>query len=190
MHRFTHHRQSGFTLIEVLITITVAAILLAIAAPSSQRMIEKARLKALTEAVYTNLQYAKSEALKGEQSADGDIRVTLDRSATPQCLGLQRGRTYCDCSETVSTESDFCQIDGAEKRILINDSNFPDAEIDGSTKIEILFDSVRGTASAQTITIKSSKTSDMKINVIVSALGRVRVCIPSGAINIVGYEDC
>jgi len=184
------HKLSGFTLIEMMVAIAIVAILIALAVPSFGTMIERSRLKALAETVYANLQFAKSEALKGQQSNAGNVRVTFKRDGTPQCLGMIRGASDCDCLESVTTETDFCQIDGAEKRVLITDADFPGAEISGAGDTSITFDSIRGTATNATITLSSSTTSTMQLNVVVSTLGRIRMCVPTGQDAITGYDGC
>ena len=61
-HNSTHSR--GFTLIEAIITISIAAILLAVAAPSFQAVIEKNRMVAARNDIMVNLHLARSEAVK------------------------------------------------------------------------------------------------------------------------------
>lgn len=58
------HRSSGFTLIELMVTIAVAAILLGIAVPSFQTMLERNRVAAQTNEVLGGLQMARSEAIR------------------------------------------------------------------------------------------------------------------------------
>ncbi len=54
----------GFTLIEMLITITILAILLALALPSMLALIRDQRVKAATYDVYATFIFARSEAIK------------------------------------------------------------------------------------------------------------------------------
>jgi len=58
------HRMSGFTLIELMVTIAVAAVLLGIAVPSFQDMLERNRVAAQTNEVLGGLQMARSEAIR------------------------------------------------------------------------------------------------------------------------------
>lgn len=57
-------QQQGFTLIELMITLAVAAILLAIAAPSFRTMIINHEAQAQSEQLLSALQLARSEAVK------------------------------------------------------------------------------------------------------------------------------
>ena len=56
---------SGFTLIELMVTLGVAAILLAIAVPSFQTVFNSNRVIAVTNDYITALNYARSQAVKG-----------------------------------------------------------------------------------------------------------------------------
>ena len=57
-------RQTGFTLIELLIVVAIAAILLALAAPSFREMLVKRSVQAAAETLASDMRYARSEALK------------------------------------------------------------------------------------------------------------------------------
>lgn len=179
-------RTSGFTLIEMMVTIAVAAILLNLAAPSFQSMIERARVKSLAETIYSNLQFAKGEALKGIQSTAGNVLVTFKNDADPQCFGMIRGNIACDCS----TNPSDCQIGDSERKITLTDTEFPGAFIAGSGDQTIQFDSIRGTATNSTIEVQSLRTSSLKLDVKISVLGRISICVPSGGSSISGYQEC
>ena len=57
-------RLGGFTLIELMITITIMGIFAALAAPSFQNMIASQRIRSATSALTESLWLARSEALK------------------------------------------------------------------------------------------------------------------------------
>lgn len=179
----------GINLIEIMVTIAIIGVLLAIAVPSFQDMIERGRVKALAEAIYTNLQYAKAEALKGMQSSANDVRITFRHDTNPQCFGITRGTSDCDCAEDDSTASDFCEIDGAERRVSVDSASFPGAQLIGNGDLTLIFDSVHGKMNANASVIARSASSVSKqLKVIVSRLGRIRVCAVND--NIPGYPGC
>lgn len=68
--------QRGVSLIEVLIVITIAAILLGVGIPSLQTYIASSRVVSSSQELFTALQYARSEALKRGQ------QVTLRHNGT------------------------------------------------------------------------------------------------------------
>lgn len=61
------NRQRGFTLIELIITVTIAAIVLAIGVPSFQGMMRNNRITAHTNDFLSSLNLARSEAIKRGQ---------------------------------------------------------------------------------------------------------------------------
>lgn len=64
MIRFSPRRARGFTLIELMAAIAVAAILLAIGVPSYQQFIAGQRVRAAVSALNYTLLFARSEAIK------------------------------------------------------------------------------------------------------------------------------
>jgi type IV fimbrial biogenesis protein FimT len=57
-------RQAGFTLIELMVVLTISAILAFLAAPSMSRLIATQRVKAAAEDLHLSLLRARSEAIK------------------------------------------------------------------------------------------------------------------------------
>ena len=57
-------RQSGFTLVELLIVVAIVAILLSLAAPTFREMLVKRSVQAAAETLASDMRFARSEALK------------------------------------------------------------------------------------------------------------------------------
>ena len=81
-------KQTGFTLIELMVTIAVLAILLSIAIPSYQDMVRSNRIVGQANHVITALNYARSEAVK---------------RGIPATVCSSNGGTSCAGSKTWST---------------------------------------------------------------------------------------
>ncbi len=62
----THQR--GFTLVELLITLTIAAILISLASPSFSSMIKNNRIASQADELILSLNYARSEAISRGES--------------------------------------------------------------------------------------------------------------------------
>lgn len=69
-------RSSGFTLIELMVTLLVAAVLMGLGAPGIANLMERNRLQTSTDNLFTTLMVTRSEALKRNR------RVTLCKSST------------------------------------------------------------------------------------------------------------
>ncbi|WP_292966998.1 GspH/FimT family pseudopilin [Nitrosomonas sp.] len=71
----TETNSKGFTLVELMITISIASILLAVAVPDYQSIMRESRLTTQANELMTSLHYARSEAVKR------GIRVTICKSS-------------------------------------------------------------------------------------------------------------
>jgi type IV fimbrial biogenesis protein FimT len=76
-HQFLwHHRERGFTMVELMVTISIGMILMAIAVPGLEELIDAQRVKGFAYELVSDLTLARSEALKRGQN------VTLTPSST------------------------------------------------------------------------------------------------------------
>ncbi|WP_438951551.1 GspH/FimT family pseudopilin [Porticoccus sp.] len=77
-------KQSGFTLIELMISIVILAVLLGLAAPAFIELVRDNRIQTSADQFFTSLILARSEALKRNQpvvmckSTDGENCTTAD----------------------------------------------------------------------------------------------------------------
>ena len=162
----------GLTLLEVLVTITILALLLAIALPSMQDMLTRNRLKSAAQAIAEDLQWTRSEAIKRNRT----LRLSLDLEHW--CYGVQTWDHPCDCRLPPETASG-CPL----KRVSGED--FPGIRLDATFKAT-RFEPRRATADNGSLTLTASQ--GMALRVVLSRLGRVRLCAP--AKDVPGYEPC
>jgi type IV fimbrial biogenesis protein FimT len=212
-------RSHGFTTIELLIAVTIVAILATIAAPSFRDYINKSHVRGAAEAVYEQLQYARSQALKRS------IPIVVDFSAnnsTTWALGMTDDPAGCDASDVV-TDPDPCVVE------YDNDTTV-DFDGDGNPTDPILmrlegedftnvtmkagsggaspsfntsaigncpalggtvacFEPIRGLARATTDHIELEK-GGYRLQLRVDQAGKVKICFPSDARYFAGYTKC
>ena len=93
-------KQSGFTLIELMIVVIVLGILVAIALPSFQSTIERRRLVGATENLFASLQYARSESIKQNKTVTFQFSTGAD-----WCYGIDDDGVGCDCTAGVGASN-------------------------------------------------------------------------------------
>lgn len=161
--------QRGFTLLELMVTVSIIAIVVSIGAPAVMNTQKTMQLKGATEASYFAFQYARSAAV----SAGTDVTVSLT-SGTDWCVGISDGGD-CDCNTLNS-----CTINGVEQ--LVKSSDFSLVTMQnisfGATSTAV-FDGVRGLSIGSAgSTVFSDGSNDAKL--VLSNMGRIRICMAAG----------
>lgn len=174
--------------------IIVLAILAAAAVPSMTAFIEKNRLRGAAEALFTDLVYARSEALKRNR----EVSVIFQNiGASDWCYGAKvKNGTDCDCTIADPNDSNACvmseKADNSGPKVLKTTlaASYPQVTVATSTfsSNKATFTATRGTANGGTVTLQSD--SGKMVQVRVSSLGRVMICSPSGAGKLNSYPDC
>ena len=102
-----HKNESGFTLVELMITVAIGAVLLGVALPNYQDMVKNNCMTATTNSLIANLQLARSEAIKRNQN----IRLVANVSGWGLGWTIQSPTNVVirdvslTCSQTTLTES-------------------------------------------------------------------------------------
>lgn len=154
--------QKGFSLIELLVTIAIIAIIAAIAVPSYQDTIERNRLKETLQLVKSDIQLARGEAIKRSESVTFS---TTSGAAGAWCLGSIASTASCDCSVTVSSAAGYCDV----KRI--SGAEYDKTSI--TTSANFTFEPRRGTTTSTQLTVT---TDNHSAQLDINAAGRVLVC--------------
>lgn len=169
----------GFTLIEIIVTLTVLTILALIAVPSYRDAIDKYRLKAASEALFGEFQNAKSIAPL--RKANVTMHFT---TGAAWCAGVT-GKTDCACTQADSTQADYCEIRRVQASEFKN-ATLSAADFGGAARL--VFEPVRGTATAGSVNLTSALGKQTTISA--SALGRITLCSPAGAANLAEFPAC
>jgi prepilin-type N-terminal cleavage/methylation domain-containing protein len=168
--------QKGFTLIELMIVVSILAVMAALAAPGFNDFIAKNRVKGAAEEIFGLILQAKSETT----TRDTDMFVNVVNGSS-WCVGYDT-TPDCVCSGTVT-----CQVPvgGVDITQAIQSADYRNITL--SSGSDITFRNPRITANPNsTITVTSG---DWALNIVVSLRGRVLLCNPNGNV-MTGYEAC
>jgi len=194
--------HQGFTLIELMVTIAIAAILLTIGVPSLTSFFDRQKVVAAAEEAYSFMQLAKIEAL----SRSVDIYVNVEDGINSWSYGMSTSED-CDSEQTVATASDACILPFGDEDIasevtfqLVRKDNsthegirltsyLDGATYEGTTK----FDYTRGMHEKDDSDVPTQREfrfnyKDMNLSVIISKLGRIKICSSDGSVG--NYEAC
>ena len=197
-------KSGGFTIVELMIVIVVAAIGIALAVPSFSDMIERKRLGGATDAAFEHLQRAKSQALKRSKP----ILVDFNVNGTDWAIGFTDKMAGCDAEDTAGT--DLCDVDedndlaGTTRLVMrVLGSDFGDVTMSQAvgfanasvapggctttSNSQGCFDFLRGLARTGQYDFASA---NYKLRLQVTMLGHINICIPAGEKTMPGYNGC
>ena len=191
MRRAATRNHQGFTLIELMVTLAVLAILLAAAVPSFADFFDKYRLRAAADAVTSLISNARASAVK----SDLDVNIAMTGSGTAWCIGANAATPpsggdpaaaapACDCSDAAQ-----CLVDG--QRAVVAMGAYPEVRV-GTLPAALTFDSKLGaiTPLGTRSVILSSPRGKYDLRVALNALGQARLCVPAGKPPIAGIASC
>jgi len=190
LSRQTLSRQTGFTLVELMISVTLLAVGATLALPSYREMVEKRQVTHGAEQIMAFVNSAQMEAMKQNRV----VTVSYARSADNNwCFGATLGATACDCNETTPTETDFCAINAAPSVITnVNTGNLDLLKsITGDGAYS--FDPVRGilTDLNDSLAVEmSSNNQNYQLNLTVSNTGQAILCSKDSSHSVPGYSVC
>jgi type IV fimbrial biogenesis protein FimT len=182
---------SGFSLIELLVTLAVMAIVIAIAVPAFGSIAARNRLRNAAEQLRSDLNAARTESVK----RNAPVTVNFTRNSDGSwCYGLSLNAS-CDCTATSGTT--VCSLDSdAGNPILrvISSSKYSGVTMDapplGTAPFggSLRFSPVRPTLLAGSASLTAS--SGQTVQVVASGFGRIKLCSPAGANNFKYYLPC
>jgi len=163
----------GFSLIELVIGLTVLSIILGFASISLLEFIAKVKLESAAKTIYSDLRFAQSQSLK----TNNTVFVNFFYENEKWCYGLSEKNT-CDCNQ-----SNECKVENKTKVVSYRD--FKGVELQKARfaggKSYTAFNPHNGFAADKGVKNGTIwlKNRDMQMAVIVNRLGRVRFCSPT-----------
>jgi type IV fimbrial biogenesis protein FimT len=198
MQQLLENKSAGLTMLELMITLAIIAIILSLSVPSFSSFRETQRLISAAEQVYAHLQQARSESIA--RNVPAYVNFNSDGSET-WMYGVSSVNSLCDVSITSPLSTGACVLivdngngvtDAADFVLSRSGSAvFQDVSMEisnfssGSTQIR--FDPVRGMASSGQIDLQSN---DGQLRIKVSLLGRVFLCSPDGSVAKYSSSGC
>jgi type IV fimbrial biogenesis protein FimT len=165
-------KKSGFTLIEMMITLAILGILISIALPSFTTMLERQKLKAATEQLLSIFNLAKTEAIKNNSLIYINAKKTSNLNWSIQVS------TSTTCSIDSSCDLKSISSAGTPKVKITNDIS----TLDGAS-----FNASRGLPSFTTNRSVTFSTDNYSVTSTISAAGLITQC-SSPAFG--GYSAC
>lgn len=192
--------ERGFTLVELMITIAVVAVLLALAAPSFYDFILVQRLKSTNAQLVTDMQFARSEA----SSRGVDVQVIFSATGPDGPLGCYsiytdssaNPRFKCDCTqppaarcvEASTREIRTVQIPASlGVRLSLPERQARDFAYQAVTG-GIRIGPIDFTAASPDFMVQTSINANRELNTWIGRSGRPSVCSPAAAVT--GFVAC
>lgn len=190
-------RSRGFTLIELMVGLTIFALLMLLGAPTFGTWMQNSRIRTTAEAISEGLQFARGEAVTRNTRVRFQLTSTLDSSCAPSAAGQNWVVNLDPDSDAASVTSrcDAAPSDTVAPRIL---RSRPGAEGSGASLVaasqpSVVFNGVgRPTpmpAGDVVIDVSNPAGGDCQVDggpmtclrLVVSPVGQIHMCNPSFA---------
>lgn len=196
--------NAGFTLIELMITLILFAILVTFAVPSFISFRERAVVRGAAEQLVAAVSVARMEAVK----RDDPVSVTMLQSGAAWCAGVIEGLDNdCDCFEIDTTHADFCDLgafpplddasaDSGETQAIAGMKgarllSAPDFDGDTFFSFDPKLGLLTETGKASSFVVRSpSDDYDFRLQFELGPSGKATLCVPTGRRAVAGYRNC
>lgn len=170
---------TGFTLIELMVTLSVVAILVLVAIPSFVELRERAAVRGAGDQLVSFWANAKLEALK----RDLPVSVSIRRSGATMCMGASTVLTGCDCFTAAACNVDqYPALQDDWRRVtMVGQPTLGDTDTD-DLGLAVL-DPKRGYLSdaghVGGVTVQSPGSNAYRLKLYVDRWARPYLCVPT-----------
>lgn len=182
------HSGRGFTLIELMVALSVLAIIAALALPSFKNFTERSALRGVADNVIGVIGAAKEEAIKRDQLVKVDVQTVGSGFCIGATVVASASAAGCDCSTASNCPVAVFPISAAQLRSV---------ELDGTPEFgtgttDFVIDPKTGMLSdpADQGQVDLKVSSGSKVRISLNALGRPSLCTPSGATALSSVAAC
>lgn len=173
------HRTAGLTLIELLVSMSIVVILVAVAAPSMYEFVMRKRVQGVADELLGDLRFARSVQTRDNR----ETAVMFGKTQTDTCYTVYQptSRLTCDCTATPVCDARGSASAIELKTVRIPASSHVTVEPSSGTVPELRWTTITGLAKdGATLSIEIQAPSGGEVRVSTSATGRAQICSVSG----------
>lgn len=191
----------GFSMIEIAITLTIAALLMLFGLPSFQAWLQNTQIRNAAESIQNGISRARMEAVRSNQNVRFTlVSLTDARNMDSSCAASAVGSSWVVSLDVPDGECDEEPGSAAAPRIIethaAGDGNLGAAvdakDADGSAAATLTFNGfgrLTGVKPISTIDLASAASGDYRLlRVVVTPAGAVRLCDP--AVDAIDPRSC
>jgi type IV fimbrial biogenesis protein FimT len=171
-------KQRGFTLLELMVVVTLMAIMVTLVGPSMRELIAVQRVKSIHAELVTDLQFARSEATR----IGRPVLMRFQTAADMGCYVIysEAGMGNCDCTRApgAACQGGFQEI----KTVQVPTSLGVSLAASSATDTIVSFDQRSGMSDPGDFRIDLASNLRGALRATVNAAGRPGVCSPDGSI--------
>lgn len=185
----------GFSLIELMVTIAVVAILLAIATPNFRDWMNNSRIRSASESIQNGLRVARNEA--AQRGTWVRFELSSASVASWQVCQITSGTGACSDSDATAIEN----RGGTEALVKLTGSTTAASQTTTTTTLTggipggITFDPLArpfatGTTPLKRIDVAGANDAGRRLVILISAGGMVRMCDPDATLAATNAQSC
>ena len=162
-------RARGLTLLELLVTLAIVAVMMTLALPSFGSILARHRLKAAAEQLSADL---------------GELRLMAAQRGQPLHLNLQPGAQWCYALATVSGCD--CRVTQGCQLKTVRAADHPGVMLLSGVELRVDTRNVGPSQDSGQALLQGTEGAQLRVGL--TPLGRPKVCTPGGSVP--GYPGC